>query len=140
MLELMSGLALVGVSMLIVIPKIGDTVDRAEVKSARTAAFNRLAFARFSAQQAGRVVVFKVSGSLIWAEAWPRMVPSAGSTRDTLGSVMDLATRYRVTVSSAVDSIVFDPKGFGSGRGTVLLTRGHATDSVAVNGWGNVAR
>jgi Tfp pilus assembly protein FimT len=138
--ELATGLAVVGLTTLIAMPKIEGTVARALVKSARSATFNRLTSARLAAQQGGRVVVFRVSGGAIWAEARPRLVAVAGSTKDTLGPIIDLTNQYRVSVSSGVDSIVFDPKGLGSGAGTISIARGAAIDSVAVTGWGSVTR
>lgn len=141
LLELMVGLAVTATLTLIATPKIQLIFDRAQVKSARTVAFNRLAAARLAAQQGGRLVVFKVSPSgQIWAEAQPRIVAAFGSICDTLGSVIDLPGQYGVTMSSTVDSIVFDPRGLGTGTGMIRLTRGASTDSVFVTGLGNVVR
>jgi Tfp pilus assembly protein FimT len=139
-MELMVGLAVSGSLGLIAVPKIQRTVDRAQVKSARAEVFNRLATARVSAQQGGRVVVFRVSGSLIWATARPRLVPAVGSTRDTLGPVVNLSTAYQVVVSTTLDSIVFDPSGLSTETGTIRVSRGASSDSVAVTGFGSVIR
>jgi Tfp pilus assembly protein FimT len=138
--ELMVGLAMTGFLSIIAMPKIQQTVDRAWVKSARTETFNRLAAARVAAQQGGRVVVFKAQGTRIWSEARPRLIAAAGSTIDTLGSILDLSTAYQVTVYSTLDSIVFDPRGLGGQTGTVRLGRGAISDSVAIVGFGSVIR
>ena len=140
LLELVVGLAITGTLTLIATPKIQQIFERAEVKSARTVAYNRLSAARLAAQQGGRVAVFKVSGSLIWTEVRPRIVASLGSISDTLGPVTDLAGQYGVSVVTTVDSIVFDPRGLGTGTGVMRLTRGATTDSVFVTGLGSVVR
>ena len=65
---------------------------------------------------------------------------SLSSTRDTVGAVTDLVREFRLSMSSTIDSIVFDPRGYGTGAGIVRLTRGAATDSLVVTGLGSVAR
>ncbi|HZM97519.1 MAG TPA: prepilin-type N-terminal cleavage/methylation domain-containing protein [Vicinamibacterales bacterium] len=138
--ELMIGLAVMGLLTLTAMPRITRIVDRAQVKSARTAAFNHLASARLAAQHGGRLVVFRTAGGTIWSEAQPRLVALFGSTRDTLGPVTDLAGQYRLTMTATFDSIVFDPRGLGTGTGMILLTRGTSMDSVLVTGLGSVIR
>ena len=140
LLELMIGLAIIGLLTLTAIPAITRIGDRAQVKSARTALFNHLAAARQAAQHGGRLAVFKVSGGRVWTEAEPRLVAALSSTRDTVGAVTNLVTEFRLSVSSTLDSIVFDPKGYGTGTGIVRLTRGAATDSLVVTGLGSVGR
>ena len=140
LLELMIGLAILSLMTLTAIPSISRIGDRAQVKSGRTALVNHLAAARQAAQHGGRLVVFKVSGGRVWSEAEPRLVAAFSSTRDTVGAVTDLAVEYRLSVSSTLDSIVFDPKGYGTGNGIVRLTRGASTDSLVVTGLGSVVR
>lgn len=140
LVELMIGLAVTGLLTLLALPRIQLIIDRAQVKSARTATFNHLAAARVAAQHGGRLVVFRVAGGQIWSEALPRLVAAAWSTRDTLGPVTDLAGEYGLNVFATVDSIVFDPRGMGTGTGMIRLTRGVATDSVVVTGLGSVVR
>ena len=136
----MIGLAIIALLTLTAIPSITRIGDRAQVKSARAAMFNHLAAARQAAQHGGRLVVFKVSGGRFWAEAEPRLVASLSSTRDTVGAVVDLVREYRLSMSSTLDSIVFDPRGYGTGTGIVRLTRGATTDSLVVTGHGSVGR
>jgi prepilin-type N-terminal cleavage/methylation domain len=140
LLELMIGLAILSLMTLTAIPSISRIGDRAQVKSGRTALVNHLAAARQAAQHGGRLVVFKVSGGRVWSEAEPRLVAAFSSTRDTVGAVTDLAREYRLSVTSTLDSVVFDPKGFGTGTGRVRLSRGAARDSVVVTGLGSVTR
>ena len=139
LLELMIGLAILALMTLTAIPSINRVGDRAQVKSARMAMFNHLAAARQAAQHGGRLVVFKVSGGIVWSEGEPRLVAVLGSTRDTL-AMNDLATEFRVSVTSTLDSVVFDPRGYGTGAGRVRLSRGAATDSLVVTGLGSVDR
>jgi len=136
----MIGLAVIGLLTLTALPRIVGIADRAQVKSARTATFNHLSAARLAAQHGGRLVVFKYAGGQIWSEAWPRLGPAGFSTWDTLGPVTDLAAQYSLTVTATFDSIVFDPRGLGTGTGMVRLTRGAFADSVVVTGLGSVVR
>jgi len=138
--EMMVGLGVAGALTLVAIPKVQLTIERVRVKSARTEAFNRLAAARLAAQQGGRLVVFKVSSSSIWTEGQPRLVAAAGSTRDTLGSIINLSATYHVNVYTSTDSIVFDPRGLGTGTGIIRISLGQASDSVAISGFGGVIR
>ena len=138
--ELMIGLAVMGLLTLSALPRITRIVDRAQVKSARTATFNHLSSARLAAQHGGRLVVFRTAGGRVWSEAQPRLVALFGSTRDTIGSIIDLAGEYRLTLTATFDSIVFDPRGLGTGTGMILLTRGTSRDSVVVAGLGSVIR
>ena len=140
LVELSIGLGVIGLLTLLALPRIQQIVDRAEVKSARTATFNHLMAARLAAQHGGRLVVFRISSGMVWSEAQPRRVPAGLSVRDTLGPVIHLAAAYGLNVFSTVDSIVFDPRGLGTGTGKVRLTRGVATDSVVVSGLGSVVR
>lgn len=140
LLELMIGLAVIGLLTLTALPRIVGIADRAQVKSARTATHNHLSAARMAAQHGGRLVVFRVSSGAIWTEAQPRLVPAGMSTWDTVGPVIDLAGQFRVSVASTFDSIVFDPRGLGTGTGKVRLSRGVAVDSVVVAGLGSVVR
>ena len=84
--------------------------------------------------------MFRTSGGKVWSEGQPRLVALFGSPRDTLGPVTDLAGEYRLTVTTTFDSIVFDPRGLGTGTGMILLTRGTSQDSVLVTGLGSVIR
>lgn len=136
----MIGLAIIGLLTLTALPAITRIGDRAQVKSARAAMFNHLAAARQAAQHGGRTVVFRVSGGRFWSEAEPRLVAAFSSTRDTVGWVTDLAAEYRLSVTATFDSIVFDPRGYGTGTGKVRLARGAARDSVVVIGRGSVVR
>src|SRR5688500_20336735 len=47
---------------------------------------------------------------------------------------------YHVSVSTSLDSIVFDPSGLSTETGTIRVSRGALSDSVAVTGFGSVIR
>jgi hypothetical protein len=64
-----------------------------------------------------------------------------GSTIDTVGTVHDLGGTYHVTVAG-VDSIQFDPRGFG-GFGTVgsiVLARDGHSSTITIDGLGRVTK
>ena len=61
---------------------------------------------------------------------------------DTMGAVQDLSTQYKVTVTG-VDSIAFDPRGFGASFGdttSVTLSRNSHSETISLDGLGRVLK
>ena len=73
--------------------------------------------------------------------ARPRRAVGAGDA-DTMGTVQDLSTQYKVTVAG-VDSIAFDPRGFGASFGdttSVTLSRNSHSETISLDGLGRVLK
>ncbi|HYF39668.1 MAG TPA: GspH/FimT family pseudopilin [Gemmatimonadales bacterium] len=143
LVETMMVVVILGTVALIGVPRMQSGMNSTNLRSARTALVNLIAKARASATQTSRVTVLKIEGNSAYVLARPRMVPLAGSTADTVGSVQPLDQLYGVTITAAVDSIRFDPRGLGSGFGggtTFLISRNGHTDSIRVDGLGRVTR
>jgi prepilin-type N-terminal cleavage/methylation domain-containing protein len=144
LIEIAVALVVVSLLMLIGLPKFTSAMTKNDVRGARTTVVNLLARARAASTGSGRVTWLKMAGNQAWITATPRRnLPIGANTIDTLGIVENLNTRYGISLSSTVDSIMFDPRGIASEIGTGATIKvskyGHA-DTVAVNGMGRVIK
>jgi prepilin-type N-terminal cleavage/methylation domain-containing protein len=126
----------------IAFPKMNAAMVRNDLRGARTSVINLVAKARAVAAQSNRLTWVKFEGNTAHVLARPRRRPPPGDA-DTVGPVLNFAEAYGVTVA-AMDSIQFDPRGFGSGFGaapdTIFLTRyGHGS-MVMIDGLGRVTK
>lgn len=143
LVETLLVVVILGTVALIGVPRMRAGIISTDLRGARTALTSLVAKARASATQSSRVTLLKIEGNNAYVLARPRLVPLPGSTADTVGQVQRLDDLYGVTLSAAVDSIRFDPRGLGSGFGsgtTFLLSRDGHTDSIRVDGLGRITR
>jgi hypothetical protein len=104
---------------------------------------NLLSKARTAATQTNRITLLKIQGNNAFVLARPRLVAAAGSDADTLGAVQPLGDIYGVTVTAAIDSVRFDPRGLGTGFGTgttFLVSLNGKTETITVDGLGRVRK
>jgi prepilin-type N-terminal cleavage/methylation domain-containing protein len=132
-----------GLVAAIAFPKMTAAMARNDVRGARTTVINLVAKARAVAAQSNRLTWVVFEGNKVHLVASPRRAVGLG-TVDTVGTFQDLAEAYGVTVAAGMDSIRFDPRGFGVGFGavpaTIVLTRhGHAS-TITVDGLGRVTK
>jgi Tfp pilus assembly protein FimT len=138
--------ALVVVVLLVLITLIGfrricAAMVRSDLRSARTTVVNLVATARAASIQTGRRTWVKFDGNNAFVLARPRRAAGAGNA-DTLGTVQNLSAQYKVTVVG-VDSIAFDPRGFGSSFGdttSVTLSRNSHAETVTLDGLGRIVK
>jgi Tfp pilus assembly protein FimT len=131
-----------GLMTIIAFPKMSAAMSRSDLRSARTTMANLVVMARVASMQSNRVTWVKVEGGSAFVGATPRLVAVAGSTIDTVGVVHDLSEAYDVTLAG-VDSIRFDPRGFGSGfgsSGSITLSRGSYSETITIDGLGRVTK
>ena len=141
LIELLVVVVIIGILATFATPRIRRAMLRNEVISARNAMANLYTTGRLNATQTNRRVVFKRSGNVVWLEAWPRLTPLTGSSRDTLGQVVDLSDRHGVTVNvTGADSVAIDPKGLGSNSVTWRVRRAEFIDSIRVSSYGVILR
>lgn len=140
LIELLIVITMVGILTAIVTPTIRRAVIRNNVISARNAMANLYTTARLTGVQTTRRVVLKRTGNVVHVAAFPRLTPLGGSTRDTVGTPVDLNEEYGVTLTASVDSILLDPKGFGGSSLTWVVSRDGFADSIRVNNLGVVIR
>ena len=143
MIEMAIVLALIGIIALIGFPKIRQTLDKTNVRSARTAVSTMVATARQAAIQRGcvGVVHFASTNGTVW------VTTSCPTKVDTVSGVQQLGTRFGVGLVPTRDSLRYDPRGLsmdnlGNSNTVIRLTGTVSTaiDSVIVNPMGKVVR
>jgi prepilin-type N-terminal cleavage/methylation domain-containing protein len=142
LIELMIVVTILGTVALIGLPRMRDGMTRSNVRGARTTLINLLSKARTAATQTNRITLLKIQGNNAFVLARPRLVAGAGDA-DTLGPVQPLGDIYGVTVTAAIDSVRFDPRGLGTGFGTgttFLVSLNGKTETITVDGLGRVRK
>ena len=141
-IEMIIVVVMIGIIAVIGFPKIRRALDTTNVRSTRVYLGTAVATARAVAVQRGcRAAVHFSSPGTVWVTACSR---TNAATTDTIGGVVDLASRYNVTLAATSDSIRFDPRGLNMDNAltTVRITgaTSYGTDSVLVNQLGRVVR
>src|SRR5579862_280261 len=141
--ELLVVIVIIAITTMIGFPKIKDAIFKNNVRSARVAAATYVVTARAAAIERGCTgVVHFVSGA-VWVTVCPRMATTGTGTIDTIGFVDNLANLYSVTMTMAIDSVQFDPRGLSltNAQSVVLFTTTTgARDSILINQIGKVVR
>ncbi len=142
LVETLIVVVLLGLLVLIAFPRMSSALVRSDLRGARTTVINLVAKARAVAAQSNRRTWIKFEGDSAYVLARPRQEAGAGDA-DTVGAIQDLGETYKVAVAADVDSIQFDPRGFGSGFGTdaaIVLTRGDYSSTITIDGLGRVTK
>ena len=122
LIEVMIIVVIAGALMLLAFPKMNQAIVSANVNGARSAVAATFARARAVAVETGRPTRLRFAGTVMHVTAEPRIVPAAGSTRDTVGTVQNLGQQFGVSVVLSSDDLGFDPRGFGTNTGTTTVT------------------
>jgi prepilin-type N-terminal cleavage/methylation domain-containing protein len=142
-IETMMVVTILGAVTLIGYPRMRDGMTRTNVRGARTTLINLLSKARTAATQTNRITLLKIEGNNAFVLARPRLVADGVSNADTLGPVEPLGDIYGVTVTAAIDSVRFDPRGLGTGFGggtDFLVSKNGKTETIRVDGLGRVTK
>ena len=139
-IEMVIVVTLIGLIALIGFPKIRQSLDRTNVRSARDAVGTLAGTARAASIQRGCRSVLHFTANTVW-------VTTACPTKvDTVSGVQDLYARFKVTMSASRDSVQYDPRGLSMdafASNTVARLTGSVTtnqDSVMINPIGKVVR
>ena len=141
LVETLIVVVLLGLIVLIGFPKISSAMSQTDLRSARTTMVNLVATARAAAVQSNRRTWIKFEGNTAHVLARPRTDGAAGA--DTIGAIQDLADQYKVAVTPALDSIQFDPRGFGANIGggdTIVVSRDGHSSTIVIDGLGRVTK
>jgi prepilin-type N-terminal cleavage/methylation domain-containing protein len=141
LVETLIVVVVLGLIVLIGFPKMSSAMVQSDLRSARTTMVNMVAAARAASVQGNRLTWVKFEGNTAHVLARPRLDGVAGA--DTVGSVHDLADLYGVAVVPGVDSIQFDPRGFGAWTGadvSIVLSRGDHSSTITIDGLGRVRK
>lgn len=142
LIETLLVIVILGAIVLIGFPKMSASMAQTNLRGARTTLINMLTKARTAATQTNRIAVLKIAGNNAVVLLRPRRLPGVGDA-DTLGAVEPLGASYGVTVTAAIDSVRFDPRGLGAGFGagtTFLVSRNGHTETITVDGLGRVTK
>lgn len=143
LVETLIAVVLLGLIVLIGFPKMSSAMVQSDLRSARTTMVNMVATARAVSVQSNRLAWIKFEGSTAHVLARPRLTVGGAGNADTVGGVQDLSDLYGVAVVAGVDSIQFDPRGFGMGFGTdvsILLSRSGHSSTITIDGLGRVRK
>jgi prepilin-type N-terminal cleavage/methylation domain-containing protein len=139
--ELVVVIAIIGLLVLIALPKLGPAYDHNMVRSARTALSNLYSATRTVARTSNRVAVLRLNANVLVIE---RNFPFPSTAKDTVsmgGQFHDFALQYGVSISGP-DSVRVDPRGMlvPTASHTWVITRDGWSDSTMVNGYGRMLR
>jgi prepilin-type N-terminal cleavage/methylation domain-containing protein len=142
--ELMIVIILIGLIAAVGFPKIRDTLDKTNVRSARVAVGTYTVTARSLAIQRGcRAVVHFSYGTS--SGVWATSCRPGVATIDTVGQVKNVYQDFNVTMTATQDSVQFDPRGLSlETANTIVYFTGNVssiTDSIVIASYtGKVVR
>jgi prepilin-type N-terminal cleavage/methylation domain-containing protein len=143
-IETMIAVTIVALMSVIAFPKLRNSMIKVNVRGARNQVANMLTAARTVSEQGNRSTSVIFNGNVARIEATPRRVAVAGSTADTIGTLVNFSTVYGTTVSlSSGTRVDYNPRGLTSLGGTdlkITVTRSGYTDSVRVDKLGRVRK
>lgn len=141
LIEVLIVVVIAGLMLRVALPYVQVGMAKANVTGALGAIASLHALARTSAVQKGRTAVLVVNHADGTALVLLRQTGSATAV-DTVGGVVDLASRWGVTVSATSDSTVFTPLsiGTGSSNNTIITQKGGFADTLVISAAGRLLR
>ena len=136
-IEMVIVVVLIGIIAAIGFPKIRQSLDKANVRSARAAVGTLAATARSAAIQRG-VIHFLATNATVW------VTTNCPTKVDTVSGVQQLGARFKVTLVATRDSVRYDPRGLSLDNlttNTVVRLAGSVgsnLDSTVINPLGKV--
>ena len=140
LIEVLIVVVIMGALSLVAFPRLKDTFEPSGLRGARARLITVHGAARAAAVQTNRAVRMHFSGNTMWVTATPRLTVGGSGTADTIIPVQDLDEVFGITLTSSVDSLMFDPRGLGLNGADLVVTNGHGTDTVSITGFGRVVR
>lgn len=141
MIEILVVIVIAGLMLRVALPYIRTGMAKANITGSLSAIASLHAVARNSAVQKGRTAVLVVNHSTGTALVLLRRTGSA-TVVDTVGAVVDLVSRWGVTVTTTFDSTVFSPLsiGTGSSSNTITASKGGFSNSLVISAAGRLVR
>lgn len=136
--ELVIALVLIGILTAMTVPRIGQSMTKQGMISARNAVIGMVAKSKASAVQRGSTTSLVFTGGNMVIRS---RHPVTGAI-DTVGTPENLYQRFGATIAASRDSLLFDPRGLGSEAGTttIVVSRGDFADTVVISPAGRVLR
>lgn len=141
LVEMLIVIVLIGMMVVVALPKVGEVYDHAMVRSARTALTNLYNAARATSRASNQVAVLRLNAGVVVLERNASFPSTAKDTVTLGGQFHDFSARYGVTIIGP-DSVRVDPRGMliDTGPHTWVFTRDGWSDSVMVNSYGRILR
>lgn len=140
-IEMLVVFIIVGIVVAFGLPRLRDSLEKSNVRSAKAGMATLVAKARAAAVSRGCTATMKFTSGTTGTVAISVCTVAGGGTQ-ILGGVDSLAARYKVTMTPSVDSLRFDARGLSVGYSgmTVRFSSNAASDSVIINPLGKVVR
>lgn len=147
LIELLVVVTIAGILLAMALRPVGRAISRTQLATAKSVALGKVAAARTVAvsRSCPAVVHFRpAAAGSVWVTACGTGTTGRVTAREIVGPVDSLTTRYGVTLASAMDSLVFDPRGlapaFAGGWIKVSMASPALSDSFRINALGKVIR
>ena len=143
LIELMIAISMVGILMLVGIPKAQTAFRQTQLRSSRNAVINLYQMGRTRAINENRSVTLNMDATSVWLTAQPRKVALAGSDRDTVGTVQNLNAQYGITLVPGGATYTVDARGLAttpSVPNKIVFTKSGARDSFTITGYGRIQK
>lgn len=139
LIEMLFVFVLAGVILAIGFPRLKNSLEQQNVRSAKALLVTLVATARGSAVQRGCSATLNLTTDSVWVTACGVNPPAASVQVGTKKLVGD---DFGVTLAPSGASVVYDPRGLATNFVTtsVRITGPHYTDSVIINQVGKVIR
>ena len=140
LIEMLVVIIMIGALTAVALPYLRSGTNKSAARGAADAIVAMHALARTAAIQRGRTANLVLASGTNKALVVARKVASSGV--DTLGTVVDLARQFGVTVTSTRDSIGFSPRGIGTNSSSVriIVSKTGFFDTLTVSRGGRMKR
>jgi prepilin-type N-terminal cleavage/methylation domain-containing protein len=139
LIEMMFVFVIAGLIMAIGFPRLRNSLEKQNIRSAKALLTTLAATARGSAVQRGCSATLNLTTDSVWVTACGVNPPAASVQVGTKKLVGD---DFSVTMAPSAASVVYDPRGIATVFQTISIRiiGAHYTDSVIINPMGKVTR
>jgi len=139
LIEMMFVFVVAGLILAIGFPRLQNSLEKQNIRSAKGLLSTLVATARGTAVQRGCAATLNMTTDSIWVTACGVNPPAASVQIGTKKLVGD---EFNVSLAPSAASVVYDPRGIATVFQTtsVRITGAHYTDSVVINSVGKVIR
>ena len=135
LIEIITVMVIMGIVMMMALPKYGNMNDRNQMRSAKDGLSARISAARAAAVASGKPATFAITGDTM------RVTLLSNGTTTTKGADVNLYRQFGVRMTSGNSNVVFDGRGMANQTALKLkFTRGNLSDSLCVSKLGLINR
>src|SRR6266480_635395 len=139
MIEMVVVIILIGLIASIGFPRLRDSLEKQNVRSAKALIATLAATARGAAIQRGCSATLNITVDSVWVTACG-VNPPAASVQ--VGTKKLVGEEFGVTLAPSAAAVVYDPRGIATAfqNTSIRIVGAHYTDSVMINSVGKVVR